>query len=345
MAIFEKHSNFDRNANFSSIVIGADAPVLEVELNEMQQIQRERLRNTVRLLFADGVRGVGTYRYNAEKSNLTITDELLVVDGEILEISQCSLYAKEGDTIYVEVWEQIVNYTDLIHKFGNFNSQEYVDNYLLDERVGEETSRRMQTLFNVTTTLPTEREYLVLGKIQNGDFTLVANNMIRSVGNDLSKETVRTSKYLVIDSVDGDTRYKVSISHKGELITELTDKSTPVNPLQVLKASDGSTWTLQVDNGELVTKSTPSSIETGSVYLQCSEPYAIIYKLGVNEQGELSTAPICDLDLIHDNNIGTDITWSSYKISSIISDLTSEIDRLKREVKTLNDKFNELGGK
>ena len=130
MAIFEKHSNFDKNANFSSIIIGADAPVLEVELNEMQQIQRERLKNTVRLLFSDGVKGIGTYRYDTNTSNLTIIDELLVVDGEILEISQCSLHAKEGDTVYVEVWEQEVNYTDLIHKFGNFNSQEYVDSYL-----------------------------------------------------------------------------------------------------------------------------------------------------------------------------------------------------------------------
>ena len=341
MAIFEKHSNFDKNANFSSIIIGADAPVLEVELNEMQQIQRERLKNTLRLLFSDGVKGTGTYRYDTNTSNLTIIDELLVVDGEILEISQCSLHANEGDTVYVEVWEQEVNYTDLIHKFGNFNSQEYVDNYLLDDRVGEETSRRMQTMFNVTTTLPTERQYLLLGKIQNGDFTLVANNMIRSVGNDLSKENVRTSKYLTIDSVDGSNRYKVSVSHKGELITELTDKSTPLNPLQVLEASDGSTWTLQIVDGELVTKSTPSSIPTGSIYLQCSEPYAVIYKLGVNAQGELSTAPICDLDLIHDTNIGKDITWSSYKISSLVSNLTSEIDRLKKEVNSLKAK---LGG-
>ena len=47
MAIFENINPFNKDANFSSIKIGADAPVLEVELNEMQLIQRERLRRTI----------------------------------------------------------------------------------------------------------------------------------------------------------------------------------------------------------------------------------------------------------------------------------------------------------
>lgn len=282
MAIFEKHSNFNKNANFSSVVIGADAPVLEVELNEMQQIQRERLKNTVRLLFSDGVKGTGTYRYDTHTSNLTIIDELLVVEGEILEISQSSVRAREGDTIYVEVWEEVINYTDFIPKYGDSNSQEYVDNYLLDSRIGEETSRRMQVKFKVTNVQPTDKDYLILGRIQDGDFTLVADNMLRSVGTDPNKETIQPSKYFTIDSVDGSKRYNVHVSHKGELISELTDKNTPLDPQIVLKATDNSIWTVNIDNtGELITKSTPSGIVTPSTYLQSGEPYAVIFKLCV----------------------------------------------------------------
>lgn len=344
MAIFNNYSNFNKQANFSSVVIGADAPVLEVELNEMQEIQRERLKSTLKLLFIDGVKGVGTYSYNTSSKILTISDELIILDGEILEITECSVSANKGDTIYIEVWEEEVTYADLIPKYGDTTSRIYIENHILDERVGEETSRRKQTLFKVSTTLPTENPYLILGEIRGEDFTLIAENMLRSVGTDSNKENLQPNKYVTVDSLDGSSRYKVYVSHKGELITEPTDKSTPQHPKIVLKATDGSIWTTYVDTtGELTTKATPSGITTSSVYLQSAEPYAVIYKLGVTEEGELTTSPICDLDLIHDNYVSDDTTWSSLKISKLVTDLTTELERLQGELQSLKAQFR-LGG-
>ena len=40
---FERYSNFDNKSSYQNVVFGHDQPMLEVELNEMQQIQ-ERAR-------------------------------------------------------------------------------------------------------------------------------------------------------------------------------------------------------------------------------------------------------------------------------------------------------------
>ena len=43
MADFSRYSNYTEETAFSSVVFGANAPVLEVELNEMQQILNNKI--------------------------------------------------------------------------------------------------------------------------------------------------------------------------------------------------------------------------------------------------------------------------------------------------------------
>ena len=163
MAIFEERNPFSKEANFSSLKIGADAPVLEVELNEMQLIQRERLRETTKALLNEGVKGQGNYVYT--NNILTITDEVVMVDGELLNIPSASLTVNEGETVYVETWEEEITFKDNIFKYGNVQSNEKVINYLLDSRIGEETSRRIQVQYKVTTSPSSENKSLVLGYV------------------------------------------------------------------------------------------------------------------------------------------------------------------------------------
>ena len=46
---FEKYTNYTDNAGVSGVVFGSEKPVLEVELNEMQEIQKTFLRNTIKM--------------------------------------------------------------------------------------------------------------------------------------------------------------------------------------------------------------------------------------------------------------------------------------------------------
>ena len=340
MAIFDKQSNFKKESNFSSVIIGADAPVLEVELNEMQEIQRERLRTTLKALFLDGVKGTGEYEYDFNTSILTVQNELLIINGEILEITEGSISANEGDTIYVEVWEEIVTCNDQIPKYGNVSSLEYIENYLIDPRIGMETSRRNQTRFRLSTITPRSNPYIILGRIQNNNFNLVADSITTCISSGGSTEQLRPYKRITLSS--GAKRFNLYVSPKGELLTTEVDANTPISPQIILRDPQGSRWNITVnDLGEVCTKPVTTGIVIPNLYLQASEPYAVIYKVGVSTQGEIYTAPICDLDLIRDNNIGKDITWSSSKIAQTFDFYNTELSKLRSQIAELEKK---LGG-
>lgn len=340
MAIFDKQSNFNKEANFSSVVIGADAPVLEVELNEMQEIQRERLRTTLKALFLDGVKGTGDYTYTPQTSNLTVRNELVIIQGEILEITECNVTAREGDTLYVEVWEEIVTCNDQIPKYGNTSSSEYIENYLIDSRVGVETSRRKQVRFLISNKKPSTRPYIILGRVQNNTFTLLADSIATSIGNGGSTEHIKPYKYVTLSS--GNKRFNLYVSPKGELLTKEVALDTPISPQVILRDLSGARWHVTVnDLGEICTNPVTTGIVTSNFYLQAIEPYAVIYRVGVNDNGEIYSAPICDLDLIKDSNIGKDITWSSSKIAQTFDYYNKELAKLKNQIVELEQ---QLGG-
>ena len=41
--MFDKYTNYKENAGVSSVIFGAEKPVLEVEMNEVQEIQKTRM--------------------------------------------------------------------------------------------------------------------------------------------------------------------------------------------------------------------------------------------------------------------------------------------------------------
>lgn len=334
MAFFDKQSNYNKNANFSSVVIGADAPVLEAELNEMQEIQRERLRTTVKVLFLDGVKGTGDYTYNPQTSNLHIQNELVIIQGEVLEITEGNVRAKEGDTIYVEVWEDVVTCNDRIPKYGNTSGNEYIENYLIDSRIGIETSRRKQVRFLLSTKIPKQNPFITLGKIQNDTFTLLANSVSSHIRSEVTNDIIKPISYLTLQA--GNKKFNLYVSPKGELITQEVGLNIPLSPQVILRDPEGARWLITVtEEGEVCTSLVSKGIVTPTLYLQAIEPYAVIFKIGVSSLGEIYSAPICDLDLVKDQNIGTDITWSSSKIAQTFEMYNKEILKLKKEINTL----------
>lgn len=346
MAIFENINPFNKDANFSSIRIGADAPVLEVELNEMQLIQRERLRSTAKALLNEGVKGTGSYSYR--DNLLTITNELVMIDGEVLNIPQATVSVREGEEVYVEVWEEEKTFLDNIFKYGSSHTTEKIPNYLLDGRIGEETSRRIQVRYRITTT-PTQETKLLLGYVEHNNFILLANNLnakITPYGNGMD---FTIHQHFTLVSPLG-KKFKLKSTYEGELYTEPSTDTFIGLPV-ILEDPNNRTWMIVVDEeGRLSTVRTSKPTLNVHHYLQTPPPFGIIYKLEVTVEGELRVASVCEVNIINDEVTTLDKTWSSHKLNQhvlaqdkVVNDLAEEQTQFLEEViRQKNELINNL---
>lgn len=346
MAIFENINPFNKDANFSSIRIGADAPVLEVELNEMQLIQRERLRSTTKALINEGVKGTGSYSYR--DNLLTITNELVMLDGEVLNIPHATLSVREGEEVYVEVWEEEKTFLDDIFKHGSSHTTEKIPNYLLDGRIGEETSRRIQVRYRVTTT-PTKETKLLLGYVEHNNFILLANNLnakITPYGNGMD---FTVYQHFTLVSPLG-KKFKLKATYEGELYTEPSTDTFIGLPV-ILEDPNNKTWMIVVDEeGRISTVRTSKPTLNVHHYIQTPPPFGIIYKLEVTVEGELRLASVCEVNIINDEVTTLDKTWSSHKLNQhvlaqdkVVNDLAEEQTQFLEEViRQKNELINNL---
>lgn len=196
MGDFSKLSNFNPNANFKMVRIGADSPVLEVELNEMQDISEARYKNLIKSYFGNAVQGEGTYVY--KNGNLTIQDESAFVDGNVVEITTLNLALQEGEKAYLKVWEDTIKTGDLIKYKGNQQEARTVPNTLLDSRVGTETSRRIQVKYDLVKTTDNNATYFYLGKILEGNFMLEADIVSDASRVDVDRFTAKGSQRVFV---------------------------------------------------------------------------------------------------------------------------------------------------
>lgn len=168
---FKLLSNFNPDANFKSVRIGSDSPVLEVELNELQDISEHRYKTFISNYIGDGVvnRGVYTYKNNT----LTVENEGAIINGNVIDITQLTLpNLLEGEKAYLVVWEETVDHTTRIKYKGNNQESRYVPNTMLDLRVNEETSRRIQVLYDLVKEPLEGQDNLYIGKVENGEFVI-----------------------------------------------------------------------------------------------------------------------------------------------------------------------------
>lgn len=200
MGSFNKYSNFNPQANYKGVRFGSGIPVLEVELNELQQILQYRIDSLISNYYGEGISGKGEYSYNGDV--LTINNEKALVNGNMIDISTLSIQATEGDKIYLNTWENTVTFDDKIKLNGNLQSEVFVKNTIMDNRVGEETSRRIQLQFNLSK--EANESSLYLGQIKNGRFVLEA---------ELNSGTSNSTKVEIFKAKKGQTVFTLE---KGE---------------------------------------------------------------------------------------------------------------------------------
>lgn len=167
MADFEKRSNYNKDAGVVQVKIGFEKPVLEVELNEMQEIQRQRVKDVIQAVVPNGVLHGGTYTYS--NGIFKIQEVTAIIEGEIIYIPNLQISAGNDDIIYIKVWEKEITATTVMRAYGN-EQGEVIPNYIVDSRVGQETSRRIVLAYDLVKSTESDGVYLKLGKIKSGKF-------------------------------------------------------------------------------------------------------------------------------------------------------------------------------
>lgn len=151
---FDIHSNFDKRANFTEVKFGEGKPVLEVELNELQNIQNEARADLIRDSIPSGFTSLGEldFAYSAENENvIRLKSEsvayvngyrILLPKGMTIDLEEAPKDKPREDLVFLEVWREEVNYEDTLHTQGGENLGT-ITNPIKDSRYPIETSRRI----------------------------------------------------------------------------------------------------------------------------------------------------------------------------------------------------------
>ena len=197
MASFDKYSNYNENTSHSSIIFGADKPVLEVELNEMQQIINTKLSRIITALlgtssiaFLEG----SSLSFNSSM-NLARVQNCLVVTSNgltaLIEDTTVSVSSTKN-IIYVKIQEETKTGSDTIRKYGNTIGN-IVTNTIKDNRSPIETTRRKVVTWTLQSgsSVPTDTDttkYVKIGTFDSttNKITPVITNRIEKIENQLS---------------------------------------------------------------------------------------------------------------------------------------------------------------
>lgn len=144
MADFSKKSNYNENTSFSAVRFGDKAPVLEVELNEVQEIINTKLSRLIKSVGQSVVPlSNGTIQFNTSSKVLSITNSVILeesgltafVNSASVTLSSTNKYA------YFEVKEIDATSSTALKEYGNTTGSS-VTNTMVDSRFSVETSRR-----------------------------------------------------------------------------------------------------------------------------------------------------------------------------------------------------------
>ena len=175
MASFDKYTNYKNNAGISGVVFGADKTVLEVELNEMQEIEKFGLRNMLAKIVGDGITDRSKLTYDNGAVKIASGCGLLV-NGILVNCSGLSLTMSSG-TAYLQVWEETVSYSDTLKEEGNQQDTDTVANWAKDSRSDVETSERKVVKYTLATSQKSGANNIAIASVASGVMTKLVNEV------------------------------------------------------------------------------------------------------------------------------------------------------------------------
>lgn len=184
MADFSVRANtYWDSMGFDGVLFGADAPLLEVELNEMQDILRNKidannlsLRDCILNADVDEVEPIGNGKFN-----VALCPFCLSLGGKELFYSYFTFSdVGEGESIFVGRHPESYTLTkDSVVNLAGSTKTLILPNYLQDSRIGAETTRRESKRLNIHygVSAPSSA-WLEIGKVSNGQFFPSVGNML-----------------------------------------------------------------------------------------------------------------------------------------------------------------------
>ncbi len=185
MASFDKYSNYNKETSFSSVVFGSEKPVLEVELNELQQILNDKIYKLVRGM-GTKVLFLETPTVDTTNFKFTINSALVYekTSGYMIEVKNANVtYSSTNRSIYLKIEEKDVDSATELYSYGNTNGG-VITNPIKDSRFPIETSRRKCLVYTLVagTTVPTSTDTIKYVGIatSNSSGVLTYSNYVNS---------------------------------------------------------------------------------------------------------------------------------------------------------------------
>ena len=176
MANFDKYSNYNENTSFSNVVFGSEKPILEVELNEIQQIINSKIKR-IAGVFGSCVVPLtdGSISYSSSTKKITISKCVIVTESGLTAYVNYIYADIVAGEVYFKVQEIDVDLSSILKENGYTNGND-VTNTILDSRFNIETTRRKAVVYTVmnTSSVPADTDtekYVRLGKLYGTTFT------------------------------------------------------------------------------------------------------------------------------------------------------------------------------
>lgn len=168
MPSFDKYTNYREDAGVSSVVFGKNTNVLEVEMNEMQEIQKTMLRRAIKHFMGDGITDLSKLIY--ENGAVKINSGCAIsASGYLIECNGLSTTISNG-TAYVQIWEDTVSGDGQLKEGGN-QQKSNVSNFIKDSRVDIETTRRKVLKFTLANDIADGRVCFPVASVSDGKMT------------------------------------------------------------------------------------------------------------------------------------------------------------------------------
>lgn len=168
---FSHLSKYNPMAAFDKVVLADNVPTLASEDGEVQDVSSEKVRNLTRIFYGDGFGLMSklSFDFNPDLKTVKLKNTSVVVNGDVY----CIKGTKEGSSggvedddgilfdyssvredggkalFFVEVYKKEITKESVIRPYGNETSALSVDNYIISDKVGDLTSKRIQRCFRL----------------------------------------------------------------------------------------------------------------------------------------------------------------------------------------------------
>lgn len=144
---FEKYTNYNPESGVDTVRFGSDAPVLDVELNEIQEILKDRIGFLIKGVLGNSLLGTSI---TLTPTTISLTGGFAFCNGKTVQISSLTAPLELNSLVLLRIKESDVDPYETLYKYGN-EQESKVFNHSIDNRLQIVTSKRKVLHYNLIT--------------------------------------------------------------------------------------------------------------------------------------------------------------------------------------------------